>query len=310
MNQQPKNNPPSLSLASVHDQIQHLVDRGMTVENRAFAERCLNHIGFERLSFYWKPFESTAQGKLGNPFDGGTSFSSVMVRYVFDQRLRSHMLEAFSFIEVSIRTQWAHQLTYEFGHGEHAHRNATLFNKYHGDNLKELERSYQKITHQQGAAFNKLPIWDVIHAMSFGQLSKWYSSLNDRAIRQSIGHKYEMDSSILQSTLRHLTRVRNICAHHERIWDLRLSSVLKIPNILGNSSETAEGFNVQARDKIYNSIVMTTHFMEVITPNGDWAERFLELRTSDLYKLVPEGDMGFPANWQDHAIWKRHAPTD
>ena len=106
-----------------------------------------------------------------------THFSSVLSRYLFDQRLRSHLLEAFSFIEVSIRTQWARQLSYGSRHGEYAHLDAALFGQYHAQNLKELERNYRRIANQQVTDFQKLPIWDVIHAMSFGQLSKWYSSL-------------------------------------------------------------------------------------------------------------------------------------
>ena len=296
----------SQNLISVADQVQHLVERGMSVRDDALAKRILTHIGFQRLSAYWRPFELPTQEKQVNFFREGTSFTAVMARYLFDQRLRSHMLEAFSFIEVSIRTQWAHQLAYQFGHGEYAHQDAGLFNHHHADNLKELERVYQQVTYQQGADFRKLPIWDMIHAMSFGQLSKWYSSLGDRTIRQSIAQSYGMDESILRSALRHLTRVRNICAHHERLWDLNLAKGLKIPYTLGNDPETAEAFNRQARDNVYNTIVMTTHLMEVITPNGAWPERFMELRKADSYKSVPEADMGFPANWEDHAIWQRH----
>ena len=145
--------------------------------------------------------------------------------------------------------------------------------------------------------------------MSFGQLSKWYSSIVDRAVRQSIAQKYGMDESILRSALRHLTKVRNICAHHERLWDLKVSIVLKVPNKLGSYPETAIAFNSSAIDKIYNAIVMTAHLMEVITPNGDWTERFLDLRTSDSYKSVPEAEMGFPVNWETHGIWERHLPS-
>ena len=47
-------------------------------------------------------------------------FCRGLSRYLFDQRLRSHLLEAFSFIEVSIRTQWARQLAYGSRHGEYA----------------------------------------------------------------------------------------------------------------------------------------------------------------------------------------------
>ena len=298
----------SINLASPCDQVQHLIDRGMVVDDRAAAVKALTHIGFQRLSSYWRSFESSTPSKQGNLFADGTRFNTARSRYLFDQRLRSHLLEAFSFIEVSVRTQWAHQLAYGFAHGEHAHQDATLFNRYHSryhsDNLKGLERSYRRITNQKGTNFHELPIWNVIHVMSFGQLSKWFSSLGDRSIRQAISQSYGMDESILRPALLHLTQVRNICAHHDRLWDLNVAAGLKIPNTLGNDSEDAKAFNEQALGKIYNALVLVIHLMEVITPNGDWPERLLGLK--DAYTSVPEADMGFPANWKNHTIWQRH----
>ena len=60
--------PPSINLASVTGQVQHLINRQMIVSDRGVAERSLTHIGFERLSSYWKPFESATQGQHGNLF--------------------------------------------------------------------------------------------------------------------------------------------------------------------------------------------------------------------------------------------------
>ena len=130
--------------------------------------------------------------------------------------------------------------------------------------------------------------------MTFGQLTKWFASLGDRRIRQSISQNYGMDESILVSALQYLTRVRNICAHHDRLWDLNVATGLKIPNTLGNDLEAAKAFNKQALGKVYNAIVLNTHLMEVITPNGDWPERLLELKGGNT--SVPEADMGFPAS--------------
>ena len=96
------------------------------------------------------------------------------------------MMEAFSFIEVSIRIQWARQLAHGFGHGDHAHQNPVLFNRHHASNLAELQRSYEQITNLKGPNFNSQTIWDVIHVMSLGQLSKWCSNLRDSQIRQAI----------------------------------------------------------------------------------------------------------------------------
>ena len=293
------------NLASASEQVQNLVDRGMTVSDRALAERTLTHVGFQRLSSYWQPFESNTPSNHGNLFVAGTQFRLILSRYLFDQRLRSHLTEAFSFIEVSIRTQWAHQLAHGFGHGDYAHRDARLFNKYHTSNLAELRRSYEQITNQKGSNFNSQTIWDVIHVMSFGQLSKWHSNLRDRAIRQAISQTYGLDQSVLTSALQHLTAVRNICAHHERLWNVTLNTGLRIPTRLTVRPENAGAFKHQDRHKVYNAIVMTTHLMEVITPNGDWPKRLLTIK-EERQSNVPEAQMGFPSNWKTLDLWQKH----
>lgn len=296
--------------SSVADQIQHLVGRGMDVTNRVYATRCLNHIGFLRLSSYWAPFESASNPSGGLKFDNGTSFNAVMARYMFDHRLRSMLLEAFSFVEISVRTQWAHQLAHSFGHGDFAHQDPKSFNpRYHNDNLTELERSYRQIDRTPSVNFQNLTIWDVAPTMSFGQLSKWYSALTDRSIRQSISQLYGMDEAILRPTLRHLTKLRNICAHHERLWDITIGTGFRIPKALSGLTTHATAFNPAAMGKIYNALVITVHLLDVVTPNGDWTKRLLAFWQSPSYLTVPEQDMGFPAKWREFAIWQKHLPT-
>ena len=298
---------------SVAAQIQYLSAHGMNFSDIERAKRTLNHIGFHRLSSYWQPFKLPPGNGSEALFKEGTYFNAVVTRYRFDQRLRSLLLEAFSFIEISVRTHWAYQLAHGFQHGEFAHQKETLFDqKYHKANLLELRRTYKQVGHLGSNNFQDLTIWDVLPAMSFGQLSKWYSNLADRAIRQSISQIYGMDERTFLSTLRHLTKIRNTCAHHERLWDRRISTGLRIPKILEASREAASAFSRLDQDqgKIYNSLVMTVHLMEVVTPYGDWTERFLNLREEGIFKSIPYEDMGFPSEWSEYAIWLRHLPKD
>ena len=300
----PSNRPP----ASIADQIAHLVGRGMEIPDRDVAERCLNHIGFHRLRAYWNPLETDELTASGPRFQHGTSFNSVMYRYLFDQRLRSLLLEAFSYIETSVKAQWAYQLVNVSGHGEFAHLDTNLFHtQYHSANLRELLRTYQQVANLGGVTNNSPTIWDLLPAMSFGQLSKWYSSLQNRAIGEAIAHSYGVDEFILQPALQHLSKVRNICAHHERLWDLTISSGFKIPRNMGGSAETAAAFNHAAPHKIYNTLVMTAYLMGIITPNGNWTERFLDFKAGDAYWHIPDADMGFPDNWNDFALWSGHS---
>ena len=286
-------------------QIQGLLARGMAVPDVDFAAHCLAHIGYYRLMHYWSPFQSGH-----NPtahFQPGTSFSHVLMRYVFDQRLRSLLLEALSYVEISMRNQWSLHVVQSSSRGEFAHLDASLFDsKYHAGNLRELERDYNRVRKPGRTRFHSVRIWDIVPTMPFGSLSKWYSSLAHRSDRQSISRIYGVDEATLKSILRHLTSVRNACAHHEPIWDENIRTGLRMPQRLSGATDITMAFNKSAGRKLYNALVVIIYLIEVIAPNGDWPERLLALLAA--YSSVPYDRMGFPSGWREFTIWKKHLP--
>ncbi len=286
-----------------------LIERGMAVPDADFAARCLTHIGFHRLMEYSWPFQTEP-----NPdalFRRCASFDQVMTLYTFDQRFRSLLLEALSYVEISIRNQWSRQLVQTSVKGEYAHLDDGLFNpSYYRSNLQGLERNYNRFRGQEEPDFHSASIWELAPTMSFGRLSKWYSILSDRAARHSISVNYGINEKTFHSALKHLTLIRNTCAHHKRIWNLTLNTKLRIPLEMGGSRDTARAFNKDARGKIYNALVIIIHLMEVITPNGDWPERLCAFIESTAYRSIPHRAMGFPEGWREFAIWKRHMPWE
>ena len=254
---QPARPAPRIPL-SVTDQVQHLIDRGMTIQDMDSAVRCLTHIVYHRLANYWQPFQTRQHQDA--PFREDATFDSVMARYTFDQRLRSLLLEALSDIEISVRNQWSQQLVARSGRGDFAHLDAHFFDgKFYADNLQEMERNYQRIRGRGGRPFQTATIWAVAPTMSFGNLSKWYSSLADREIRQSISANYGLDEATFRSVLRHLTSIRNTCAHHERLWNLTINPGMRIPRVFGPHGDDA-AFNTGAKGKVYNALVMGRPF--------------------------------------------------
>ena len=292
---------------SIGSHVQALIERDMAVPDADFAARCLTHIGFHRLMAYWWPFQAGPNPNAR--FRSGASFDWIMTLYMFDQRFRSLLLEALSYVEISIRNQWSHQLVQKSVKGDYAHLDAGLFNpSYYSNNLQELERNYNRVRGQKGPGFQSATIWELVPTMPFGNLSKWYSSLTDRASRQSISVNYGIDETTFRSALRHLTSIRNTCAHHERIWNLTFNVKLRIPREMGGSGDTARAFNKAARGKVYNALVIIIHLMEIITPNGDWPERLCAFMESAAYRSIRHRAMGFPEGWREFAIWKRHMP--
>lgn len=214
------------------DQVILLQQRGMIVDNQAEAELYLQHLNYYRLSAYWLPFEAD---HATHTFRPGTRFTDVLNLYIFDRELRLLVLDAIERIEVSVRSQWAYQLAHL--HGPHAHLNSALARKPHFwrsniDQLtEEVDRSEEAfIKHLKSTYSDRLPpIWAACEVMSLGLLSRWYNNLKPMPTRRAIAATYRIDEKVLESWLRHLSLIRNTCAHHSRLWNREFTITPLLP---------------------------------------------------------------------------------
>jgi len=88
--------------------------------------------------------------------------------------------------------------------------------------------------------------------------------------------------------MHHLTIVRNISAHHSRLWNRRFMFAFKLPN---NPTQLSSKINNHNTNSIFNTIVMIDYFMEIIDKDNNWYETLNELIT--LYNINKDS-MGFP----------------
>ncbi|MDJ0626500.1 MAG: Abi family protein [Candidatus Caenarcaniphilales bacterium] len=255
------------------EQIEILKQRGMIFNDDKLAESYLQQINYYRFSGYWLPFE---ENHSTHKLKEGTSFEQVLELYNFDRQLRLYILDAIERIEVSVRTNWSYQLSLFYG--SHAHLNQNLAEnithwKTNVEDLKtEISRSQETfIKHFQNTYNEELPpIWVICEIMSLGQLSKWYGNLTlkePHEIRKLIAQQYRVRHDIFYSWLANLRVVRNLSAHHCRLWDRRLKTTVKPSNtgilkdqIITKQSET---FN-----RLYNSLVIMVYLMKVISPQS------------------------------------------
>lgn len=67
------------------------------------------------------------------------------------------------------------------------------------------------------------PVWTVLEAMTIGQLSRLFSDLHlDH--RKTVAAKFGYDESVLVTWLKSLTILRNVCAHHGRMWNASITA--------------------------------------------------------------------------------------
>ncbi|MCG7876040.1 MAG: Abi family protein [Candidatus Thiodiazotropha endolucinida] len=296
-----KFNKPPLSF---QDQLQQLEQRGLVVTDRLEAEHYLSHLNYYRLAAYLLPFE---QDHATHQLQPGTTFDQVLDLYIFDRELRLLMLDAIERVEVSIRTQLAYALAHR--HGPHALLDKGLFKAKwrHDRNLDSLQREVGHsrevfICHLRQKYDEPLPpVWAAVEIMTFGQLSKWYANLSSGADRNAVAHTYDMDEINLVSFLHHLSTVRNVCAHHSRLWNREFTFTFKLPRKRPSALVAEMYTGGHGVKRLYNTLVLLAYLMDKTCMEHHWKQRLKGLIANH---NIDTSKMGFPADWQTKPIWQ------
>jgi abortive infection bacteriophage resistance protein len=289
---------------SVPDQIALLERRGLVIRDRGLALHALTYISYYRLRAYSFYFELN-NSDPGHQLKPGTTLEDVLDLYDFDRRLRLLVNDAVERIEVAARGSWAHHLA--MVHGSHGYLDDRNYlhpaqaKKNMAQLAEEVDRSHDTFIQHYRNAYGDPPlppVWMVAEVISFGLLSKMISTLAARASRQGIARPLGLDERVFTSFMHHLGTVRNVCAHHGRLWNRRWTVTLTMPH---QPAELASSVNKSADRQIYNTLVVMGHIMARIAPQSDWMRRVI-----DLLKVHPTGDlaaMGFPLDWETRSAW-------
>lgn len=300
---------PALSL---EQQLDLLVRRGMVVADRASALQHLEHISYYRLRAYWLPDEAPAANDGDHAFRLGVSFEAIVDLYSFDRKLRLLVMDAIERIEVSLRTRWAYVLALRYG--PHAYldaaffRKATLYAKCLARLQEELDRSKETFVLHYRKKYTSPelpPIWGVTELLTFGQLSLWFQNIREGAVRVEIAKPYGLDEQVIGSLAHHLSYIRNVCAHHMRLWNREATIGTKLPV---RPDWLRKTFNQAQPKRLYNTLVLLAHMLNEISPASRWRATLLDLLAE--HPAVSLTEMGFPADWKNAAVWKAGKPAE
>lgn len=317
---------PFLSFA---DQLQLLRERGLQITDEVAAVDYLRRIGYYRLSAYWYPFRETslqqdpASKQLavvrGDNFIDDVRFQDALNLYVFDKRLRLLLLDAIERIEIAIRVDIAHLLGKR---DPFAHTNPELL---HGNFTKKInpktgKTDYQEwiekynrlvahskedfVKHYRAKYGSPLPIWVAVELWDFGLLSTFYQgmAIGDKEI---IAAKYGLSSwKTMASWLRTLNYVRNIAAHHSRLWNKNLVDQPKMPEVGEIPAFDLLIGKPDIASRVYVVFCILSHLMQSICPNSSWRSRLKEMiQNFPVAQKVSATDMGCPPDWRAHDFW-------
>jgi abortive infection bacteriophage resistance protein len=298
---------PSLSF---EQQADLLISRGLQADRSTLISR-LSDVNYYRLSAYWYTFR--------NPNDPGdrllpdTNFDTIWNRYVFDRHLRLLVMDAIERVEISIRTRMTELFTRQ--HGAFGYlRSSSFGNSFDIEEHDRLVSEIRRNTHHSREEFvrhfqNKysdekdLPLWMAVEVMTFGNLLTMFRHLTMHD-KRTIASAYSLSAKVLESWLVTINYIRNLCAHHARLWNRELAIKPLIP-FQKNDPAWHSPVSIP-NDRMFAILSLLNYLMQKIAPQSRWRNR-LEALLQQYSQDIPLRQMGFIGSWQQHALWKQNA---
>lgn len=286
------------------EQADLLLQRGMS-GNRSDMIRRLERVSYYRLSGYWFPFQEPS-----DQFKKGTTFDHVWDHYVFDRKLRLLVLDALERIEVDVRASLSYELAHTFGSFGYASEPKAL-PKLDTFKRKELlkriqdeiarnkkEQFIKAFNAKYGADHSFPPIWIATEVLSFGTIIQlWQSS--PRQVKKATSGRFGLADEVFRTWLWTMNEVRNVCAHHSRLWNRTLGNKPMIPK--GDTSWSTP-VNV-GNDRLFVVLTMIRVCLRTLSPKSSWTERLEDLLAA--YPKIPKTHMGIAGNWQSSPLWSK-----
>lgn len=222
------------------EQIELLKGRGLEIPDPAKAKRHLMNVSYYRLSAYMLPFKvKDSSGAVSDSFLPGTTWNDVFSLYRFDRKFRLLVFDAIERIEIALRTQLIYQLSHKYG--SHCQDQRSIFKVIsRGARKIDVFKEIQQHISEQLNANKKLtfiehylntysdpptpPSWMSVELLYFSELSRICEGLADKADQKAIAKYFRISSvDVFCSWIHSINYIRNICAHHARLWNIMLA---------------------------------------------------------------------------------------
>jgi len=305
-----------------HDALlDRMADRGLVISDADRTRRYLRHIGYYRFSPYMIPFRAEP---TADTLNAGTTFDEVLDLYVFDRRLRLLLMDAIERVEVAVRSTLTDYMSLTYGgpfwyldsrHFRDARRHTRLLSLVREACRKQLEDGAELSDgdYAHASALEHYlttyrdpelpPSWLMVEMLTLGQLQQLVDNLKRISDVAKVAQPLGIGAPLLLSWLRTYVRVRNVCAHHGRMWNVGLGVYPALPTSPSVDWVDPEVFEISPgrKRRLYPVLVSLQCMMATLSPGSSWAQRLSHLL--DAHPHVPLKGMGIPSNWREDDFW-------
>jgi abortive infection bacteriophage resistance protein len=252
-------------------------------------------------------------------FQSGVYFEDIVERYDFDRQLRIILFDAVERIEIVLRSKLIYHLS--MAYDGLWYLNPALFDTatieingvtktahFHVlDELKkEFHRSQEIFIKDQRRRYpgQDADAWKILEVASMGTLSKLYKNLRNKLPEKAtIASELGINStSTLVGWLEAIAVIRNIIAHHSRLWS---RTMVKRPGMQLNNPKgkwLGKPLKHGQQNKPYPVISCMVYLCNFLFPSEDVKKQITALIKT--YPNIPIYKYGFYNNWQTEPLWK------
>jgi len=225
-------------------------DKKLKIENEKFALEIIQRLNYYRLSGYAKYFYS-----VNRDFITGSSFNTIYNLYLFDSELRKIVMTLTEEIELNFRSYVSSYIANKYGACAYLETkyfenkiNTRTHNSYYEDFIsiinkkKEQAKNKPYIKHYVDKYNGEVPIWVIIEILSFTDISKFIKNFKNDDRKNLLKYNYDsprqLTAQYLPNSIQIICDVRNMCAHYEKIFNLKLinAPILNKWNTIPNSN--------------------------------------------------------------------------
>jgi abortive infection bacteriophage resistance protein len=283
-------------------QLALLKARGMKFADENKALHLLENISYHRFSGYWYPLLIDKQNQVFKP---NATFEAAFDLYLFDRELRQLMISELEKIEVAVRTKMAYLLSAVHGafwiDSQSLFASPDIYQATLAKIREELLRSDDDVIASFQSRYSNPypPSYMLLEITSFGTLLRLYNNLLPCRLKKDIAATFGLPDSVFASWLHCIVSIRNVCAHHERLWNRKLRILPLFPRKTQNpwlADKTV------ANNRLFYALSMIIYLLNTVNPNHTFRQKLENLFCK--YPNVDRAAMGFPANWHSEPLWR------
>lgn len=298
---------------TIEEQIEILKLRGLQITDEKAIEILTENNYYYLINGYKNLFidEKCEEEK----YKENVSLEEIYALYQFDSKLRINLLRYILIIERRLDTYIAYEFSKIYGNKEYLREqnfDNTKKNNYKVSNLitnirkntiDQINKGNKMLNHYMNK-YGYIPLWVLIRIMTLGESSKFYELMKQKD-QNAIAKKFGVKEKVLKTYLHNIAIVRNICAHDEKLYDLKLNNA-----IIKNDIHTH--FEMKLQDGKYSNgykdLFSIIIILKKLLKEDEFTMCYLNLikNLDELNKNIKAIDfnnilnkMGFPINYKE-----------